>query len=63
MGRYSEGVYWIPSHVRRGFDAEKIVYLSVPVVSLEVFLRGYQFYLAVIEVSNIIERGVPKYGL
>ena len=45
LGRDSKGVDCIPSHVRRGLDEEKIVYLSVHVVSLAVLIRRYQFFL------------------
>ena len=63
MGRDNYGVGCIPSYVKRGLDEEKIVYLSVPVVSLSVLVRWYHFFLAVIKVSNMMERDVPKYGL
>ena len=63
MGRDNEGVDCIPSHVRRGLDEEKIVYFSVPVISLSVLIRRYQIFLAMIEGSNMMERGVTKYGL
>ena len=49
--------------MRRGLDEENIVYMSMLVISQAVLIRQYQFYRADIEVSNIVERGVPKYGL
>ena len=63
MGRDNEVVDWIPSHVQRGLDEEKIVYLYVTVVSLAVLIRRYQCFLAMTEVSNITKRCVPEYGL
>ena len=57
------GVDWIPVHMQRGLYEEKIVYFSVSVVSIEVLIRQYQIFLALIDVSNMTERGVPKYGL
>ena len=45
MGRDNEGVDWMYSHVQRCFNEDKIVYLSVPVVSLEVLIRRYQISL------------------
>ena len=63
MGRDSEGFYWIPIHVYIRLDEEKIVYSSVTVVSLAVSIRQYNCFLAVIKVSNMMKRGVPKYGL
>ena len=63
MGRDNEGFYWIPIHMRIGLDEDRIVFLSVPVVYLEVLIRRYQFFLAVIEESNMMDRGVSKYGL
>ena len=63
VGRDSKGVDWIPSYAQRGLDEEKIFYLSVTVVSLVVLIRRYNFFLDMIKVSNIVERGVPKYGL
>ena len=48
---------WIPIHVRRGLDGEKIV------IYRAVLMRQYQFFGAVIEVSNMAERGVRKYEL
>ena len=58
-----EAIDWIPSHVRRGLDEEKILYLSVPVIYLFVLIRRYQCFLAMIKVSNMMESGVPKYWL
>ena len=63
MGRDNEGVYWTPIHVQRVLDDEKILYSSVHVVYLAVLIRRYHFFLAVIEVSNMMVRGVLKYGL
>ena len=63
MGRDSKGVDWIPRHVWRGLDEDKIVYSSVPVVSLAVLIRQYQFLLDTIDASNMVQRGVPQYGL
>ena len=63
MGRDNEGVDWIPSHVSRGLDEEKIVYSSVPVVSMAFLIRRYQFFHAVIKVYTMMERGVLMYGL
>ena len=63
VGRDNEGFYWIHIYVQRGFNDEKIVYLSVPVISLAVVIRRYQFVFSVSEVSNMMGRGVPKYGL
>ena len=63
MVKDNEGIDWIPSYVRRGLDEEKIVYSSTTVVSLAVLIRRYHFFIAVIEVSNMMERGVPRYGL
>ena len=40
----NEGVYWIPGHVQRGVDENKIVYSSVPVVSIVVLIRRYQIF-------------------
>ena len=54
IGRDSEVFDWIPSHVRRGLDAAKIVKLCIVVVSLAVLMRRYQSFLPVIEVSNMI---------
>ena len=62
MGRDNEGVDCIPSLVCRGLYEEKIVYLSMPVVSLAVLIRQYHFFLAVIELSNMMERGLLEYG-
>ena len=63
MGRDNEGVDWIVSRVQIGFDEYNIVYFSVPVVSLAVLIRRYQFFIDIIEVSNMVEWVVPKYGL
>ena len=63
VGRDNEGVDWIPSHVWRGLDEEKIVYLSVTAVSLAVLIRRHNFSLSVIEVSNMMGTGVPNFGL
>ena len=49
--------------MRRGLDQENIVYSSVLVVSQAVLMRQYQFFRAVIKVSNMVERRVSKYGL
>ena len=49
--------------MQKGLDEEKIVYFSVLVVSRAVLMRRYQFFGAVIEVSNIFERGVQKHEL
>ena len=62
MWRDNEGVDWILIHVWRVLDEEKIVYFSVSVVYLAVWIRRYHFF-AVIEVSSTMERGVTKYGL
>ena len=59
----SEAINRIPIHVRRGYDDESIVYSSMLIVFRAVFIRRYQFFRSMIEVSNIVERGVPKYGL
>ena len=47
----------------RGLDEENIVYSSVLVISRAVLIRRYQFFHAVIEVYNMVDRGVPNYGL
>ena len=52
---------WIPIHVRRGLDGEKLVYLSVIVVSWAVLMGQYHCFGAVIEVFNMVEMGVQKY--
>ena len=39
------------------------MYSSVIVIYQAVLIRQYQFFCAVIEVYNMVERGVPKYGL
>ena len=49
--------------MQRGLDEEKILYLSMPVVSLVVLMRQCQFFISVIKVSHMMDRGVPKYGL
>ena len=49
--------------MRRGLDEEKIVWVYVLVISQAVLMRQYQCFLAVIEVSNMVERGVTKYVL
>ena len=49
--------------MQRGFNEEKLVCSSVLVVSLEVLMRWYQFFGAVIEVSDMVGRGVRKYEL
>ena len=41
----NEGVDWIPMHLQRVLYEENIVYLSMPVVSLEVLIRRYQSFL------------------
>ena len=61
--RDNESVDWIPINVWKGLDEDKIVCLSVPVISLAVLIMRYKLFLAVIEVSNMTERGVPNYGL
>ena len=43
MGMDNDGVDWIPNHMQRGLDADKIVYFSVPVVSKAVLIRRYLF--------------------
>ena len=58
-----ESADWIPSHVQRGLYEENIVYLSVNVIYLAVLMRRYQLFLAVIELPNMTEIGVLKYGL
>ena len=51
------GTDWFPSHVRRDLHEEKIV------VSQAVLMRKYQYFGAVLEVSNMVERGVWRYEL
>ena len=53
---------WIPRHVQRCFDEEKLFCWSVLVISWSVLIRRYQFlgFFAVIEV---VGRGVRKYEL
>ena len=46
-----------------GLYEENTVYFSVPIVSRAVLIRRYQFFPFVIEVSTMVERGVPKNGL
>ena len=36
---------WIHTHVKRGLDEETIVYLSMPIVSVALLIRRYQFFL------------------
>ena len=48
VGRNNAGVYWISSHIRRSLYDEKIVYFSVPVVSMVVLIGQYQFFLVII---------------
>ena len=48
MGRDNEVVDWIPIHVLRGLDEEKIVHLSVSIASLAVLIIWYQLLLVVI---------------
>ena len=52
-----DGTDWIPTHVQRGLDEVKIV------VSWSVLMSPYQFFGALIEVSNMVESGVRKYEL
>ena len=59
----SEGTDLIPIHVRRFLDEDNILYFSVLLVSRAVLMRRYQFLRTVIEVSNVVERDVSKYGL
>ena len=63
MERYNEGVDCIPNHVWISLDEDKIVYFSVPVVSIALLIRRYQFFLAVIELYSIVKRVVLKSGL
>ena len=46
-----------------GVLTKKIVYSSVPVVSIAVLMSWYQFFCAVVEVSNMENMGVRKYWL
>ena len=46
-----------------GLYVENIVHLSLLVISRVVLMRHCQFSRAVIEVYNMVERCVPKYGL
>ena len=46
VGRDRKGVDWIPIHVQIVLDEEKIVYQSVPVVSLVVLIRRPRFFLS-----------------
>ena len=55
------GTDWIPTHVNRGFDEEKIVRSLVLVVSQVVLMRRYQCFDDVVEVSDMLGKGVQKY--
>ena len=44
--------------MQKGLYEEKLVHSSVLVVTRSVLMRRYQCFGAVIEVSNIVERGV-----
>ena len=63
MDGESEGTDLIPIHVRRVLDEDNLLYLSVLLVSRAVSMRRYQFLRTFIEVSNMAERDVLKYGL
>ena len=47
----------------RGLDENKIVYSSTHFIHQGVLMRRYQFFCAIIDVYNMLEWGVPKYGL
>ena len=49
--------------MRRGFDEEKLVRSSILVFNREVLMRRYQLFDAIIEVSDMVGRGVHNYEL
>ena len=49
--------------MKRSLYEENIVYSYVVVVSQAVFMRRYQFFRGIVEVYNMMERGVLKFGL